>query len=507
MFDEGKEEKGNRNKELKLMKSLQGNAALFQEIFCHDDTIIFRSFEIGSLEKKCIVIYEDGMVDAERINENILGPMMNCNGEKFSKHPTLEQLVERVIQIDEVKKTGDIDMLVGAILYGDTVLLVDGVAEALIINTKGWQGRAVESPESEVIIKGPREGFVETLLVNISLIRRRVRSADLKFKLKELGIRTKTRICICYIEGLVNPKILAELENRINGIEIDGILGSNYIEEFIMDSPFSPFRTIGYTERPDVVVGNLLEGRIAVLCDGTPSVIVLPHLFLEYFQSSEDYYESYIYASINRLLRYLAFFLSTSVPAIYVALTTFHQEMIPTPLLLSISAAREGVPFPTIVEAILMLLAFEILREGGVRLPTPYGSTISFVGALILGQAAVEARLVSAPIVIVAALTGISNFLMPKLIGALIVVRTIFLLLSAFLGLYGYIFGVIGLFIHLMSMRSFGIPYMTEFSSFDPQDLKDTAIRAPWWYMRYRPKLIGRKNPARMKKYIPMEKR
>lgn len=501
-------QKEDQNRMSTLSKFLDKNVALFRDIFRDDQTIVFRDFEIQGTGDTCIIIYEDGMVSSEKINENILAPIMGCQAEKIDhKGTTLKDMLHRVIQIDEVEEIHDVDQLVGSVLYGDTMLLVDGVAGALLLNTKGWQTRSVSPPESEVIVKGPREGFVEGIMINISLVRRKIRNPELKFKFKEVGTRTKTQICICYMETLVNKKILSELEMRIEKIDTDSILGSNYIEEFIRDAPYSPFNTLGYTERPDVVAGNLMEGRIAVLCDGTPFVTILPHLFLEDFQSSEDYYENYFYASINRLLRYFAFFLSTSVPALYVALTTFHQEMIPTPLLLSISAAREGVPFPTIVEAILMLLAFELLREGGVRLPTPYGSTISFVGALILGQAAVEARLVSAPIVIVAALTGISNFLIPKIIGSLIIVRTIFLLLASFLGLYGYIFGVIGLFIHLMSLRSFGVPYMTEFGSLDPKDLKDTAIRAPWWYMRYRPKLIGSKNKIRMKPHKRMEKR
>ncbi len=241
----------------------------------------------------------------------------------------------------------------------------------------------------------------------------------------------------------------------------------------------------------------MLEGRISILCDGTPFVSTLPYLFIEYFQASEDYYNNYIFATINRLIRIIGFFLSTSVPAIYVALTTYHQEMIPTPLLLSISAAREGVPLPTVIEAMIMLFTFEIIREAGVRLPAAIGQAVSIVGALVLGQAAVAARLISAPMVIVTALTGISSFLTPQMIETLILIRFILLALSSFLGLYGYIFGIIGIFIHLMSLRSFGVPYMLNVSPINKQDVKDTAIRAPWWYMYYRPKLISDRNSVR----------
>jgi spore germination protein KA len=483
----------------KLYKDLDENIELFKKIFNNDDTIRFRGFETkGPSSLKCCLVFIDGMVNKEIVNENIIQPVVELSPQDLDiDKKVIDIFKDSIIVSSTVKIQKDVYDLLSSCLYGDAILLVDGFNEALLIDSKGWNTRSIEEPSSERIVRGPREGFNEAIMTNLTLIRRKIRSTDLKFKFRELGTRTKTKICICYVEGLASKEILAELNKRLDDIEIDGILESGYVEELVKDSPLSPFTTIGNTERPDIVAGNLLEGRIALIVDGTPHVLTLPHVFIEYFQANEDYYHGFIYASINRFIRIFAFFLSTSVPAIYIALTTFHQEMIPTPLLLSISAAREGVPFPTIVEALFMLLAFEILRETGVRLPKPAGSTISFVGALILGEAAVTARFVSAPIVIVTALTGISNFLLPQMVGALIVVRLIFLLLSAFLGLYGYIFGVIGLFIHLMAMKSFGIPYMLNIGSLDMQDIKDTAIRAPWWVMYLRPKLIGDNNKVR----------
>lgn len=225
--------------------------------------------------------------------------------------------------------------------------------------------------------------------------------------------------------------------------------------------------------------------------------LTIPHLFIEYFQANEDYYINFYFSSISRLLRILGFMITVSVPAVYVALVTFHQEMIPTPLLLSISAARQGVPFPTIVETILLLFVFEMLRETGTRMPTNIGQALSIVGALVLGQASVEAKIVSAPVVIVVALSGITGLMIPRIKGAAIILRFVFLLLSAFLGLYGFIFGITGLLLHLCELRSFGIPYMLHLTSLDPEDLKDTAIRAPWWYMKYRPRLIAANNRVR----------
>lgn len=491
-----------------LTKSLDENIILLKNIFKNDDTVMFREFETGNENKlKCCVVYIDGMVNNKLINEYIMEPIMKLEDKDISKKDMLNILYKKVLISSTMELRTDTNEMIADILYGNTILLVDGYDKSLKVDTKGFNQRSITEPTSEAVVRGPREGFNESILTNVTLLRRKIQSANLKFKIKEVGRITKTKVCICYIDGLANEKIVKEVNKRIDDIDIDSILESGYIEELIKDAPFSPFTTVGNTERPDIVAGNLLEGRIAIFIDGTPHVLTVPYIFIEYFQSNEDYYNGYIYSSINRILRIFAFFLSTSIPAIYVALTTFHQEMIPTPLLLAISASREGVPFPTIVEAMLMLLAFELLREGGVRLPAPIGSSISFVGAIILGQSAVNARFVSAPIVIITALTGITSYLTPRMIGGLIVVRFIFVILSAFLGLYGYIFGVIGLLIHLMAMRSFGIPYMLDIGSLNVHEVKDTTIRAPWWLMYFRPRMIANKNSIRKKKSTLPEKR
>ncbi|MEJ8553652.1 spore germination protein [Tepidibacter sp. Z1-5] len=484
------------NKTTKLTKSLEKNINTFKEVLKNNDSIIYRMFTDQTSNKtKYCVIFCDGMADKNSINEYIIDPIMK-NEESES---SMDDLLSNTICYSGIKTMDTLDQLIDAILYGDTILLENNNNKAAILDTKGWQTRSISEPQSEVVVRGPREGFTESININLTLIRRKILSKDLKYKYKILGKQTKTKICICYMENIASDKIVQEVEKRLDDIDIDGIIESGYIEELIRDEPLSPFITIGYTERPDVVAGNLLEGKIALICDGTPVVLTLPFLFIEYFQASEDYYNNFIYSSINRILRYVGFFLATSTPAIYLALVTYHQEMIPTPLLISISAAREGVPFPTIFEAIAMTFIFEVLREAGVRLPKPIGATISIVGALVLGDAAVKARFVSAPIVIIVGLTGISSFLVPKMIGAIIIIRVVFLLLASFLGLYGYIFGVIGLFIHLMSMRSFGVPYMMDLVSTKYQDIKDTAIRAPWWCMEYRPKFISNKNRIRKK--------
>ena len=338
------------------------------------------------------------------------------------------------------------------------MLFIDGVAEVIIIDTIGWRTRAISEPQAETIVRGPREGFTESLNLNLTLLRRRIVNPNLKLKFMRIGKQTKTLVCVCYIEGIAQEPILEELMTRLNNIDIDSILDSGYIEELIKDAPYSPFRTIINTERPDVVAGKLLEGRFAVICDGTPVVLTLPSIFVEVFQSNEDYYDNFLYSSFVRSLRWLCFFIGTSVPSIYVSLVMFHQELLPTSLLLSIYSSRKGVPFPTIVELFGMILLFELLKEAGLRMPKNIGGAVTIVGALVLGDAAVSARLVSAPIVEVTAITGIASFMLPQALG-IVMIRLILLVLSSILGLYGYIFGVMGILLHMMSIRSFGIPY------------------------------------------------
>jgi spore germination protein KA len=483
-----------------LSKSLEKNIKALKEIIGEDGTIVTRQFQNRENSSiKCCIIFSDGMIDDSIISRNIINPIIEGTLLKGEKN-TLDILQYQVIASSNVQKTSDINKILESLFSGYTVLFTEGFAEALLISTKGWQARSIDEPEGEKVLRGPREGFTESIITNLSMIRRKLKTPDLKFKFRTIGIRTRTRVCICYIDSIANKNILNELEKRLDDIEIDGILDSGYIQEIIKDSPFSPFKTIGNTEKPDVVAGKILEGRIAIIVDGSPIALTLPFLFIEYLQSSEDYYSNYYFASLNRILRIIGGMLTVLFPAFYVALVTFQQEMIPTPLILSISSSRQGVPFPTAVEVIVLLLIFEILRETETRMPAYVGQALSIVGALVLGQAAVQAKFVSAPVVIIVAVAGITGLMIPKLKGPVILLRYLFILLASLLGMYGIMFGIMGLFIYLFAMRSFGIPYMLYLSSLNFQDIKDTAIRAPRWYMEYRPRLIAAKNIVRMSK-------
>lgn len=474
---------------LPITGNLSEDIKYFKDIFKDDENIMFRFFSNKNSSINCCIIFEDHIVDKEMINENIVAPIMKCYLDEDIENK-IDFLMNKVLFCGDIKKSSNEQEIINSILYGDTVIFCSGSCRAVIVNTKDWKVRDVTEPEGESVIRGSREGFNESIDTNVSLIRRKINSPKLKFKYKEVGKITKTKICICYIDNLVSKEILQDLNSRLDKIKIDGILESGYIEEKIRDHPHCIFDTIGNTERPDVVAAKLLEGRIALICDGTPSVLTIPFVFTEYFQSSEDYNHHFVYGSFNRMLRISGFILATSVPAVYIALVTFHQELIPRELLLSIASSRKGVPFPTIIEAILMITVFEILREAGTRLPKNIGQAVSIVGALVLGEAAVAAGFVSAPMVIVIAITAISKFSVPKMAVPVVVIKGIFLLLAGFLGLYGYIYGMIGLSIYLFSMKSFGVEYMLKVGSINKEDLKDLGIRVPWEFMKNKSKFI-----------------
>lgn len=482
-------------------KSLGNNIALFKDIFKNDETLIVREFSNKWLEAaKCCIIYVDGMVNIEIINENILQPILrNDLSKQIDTENLLEELKNKVIVSNTVTIETDFTKIVNSIIYGDTLFLLDGYDKALVISSKGWQSRPITEPQASKVVRGPREGFTESISVNLTLLRRKIKTPDLKFKFKDIGSKTNTRTCICYVESLVSEEVLKELEQRLNKINIDGILDSGYIQELIKDAPYSPFETVGSSERPDVVAGKLLEGRVALFVDGSPFVLTVPYVIVENFQSNEDYYTNYIYSSLNRLLRALTAVTTIIIPAVYLSIVTYHQEMLPTSLLLSIAASRQDVPIPTAVSLFLMLLIFDILREVGTRMPSPIGQAVNIVGTLVLGQAAVEAKLVSAPVIIITAITGITTLMNINFSGPAVIFRTVLLLGATFLGIYGTIMCFIIMYLHLMSIRSFGIPYMMNVSRIKNHDGQDAWIRSPWWIMTLRPKIFGDKNIVRQK--------
>ena len=482
----------NRNIEtLQVTHSLEENIALLERLFVDVDTLRIRTVQNkNDPAARFAAVYTDGLVKSAAISESIVRPLL-VNDVLPPDENGLTGLLEEVIQGSEIESTESIKTIVESVTYGDTILFADGFSEAAILDTKHFHVRNVTEPENERVLAGPREGFVESLMVNLSLIRRKVRTHELKLKMMKLGKRTKTDICLCYMDGLVNKQVLAELKKRLSEIDIDSILDTNYITEFLSKDRITPFRMTGYTEKPDVIVGRILEGRIAIFADGSPMAITVPYLFAENFQSGEDYYLSYFYTSYSRLLRIFGFFLTCTVPAFYIAIVAFHHEMLPSNLLVSIAVERSGVPLPASLEAVLMLIVFDVLRETGVRMPTNIGQALSIVGALVIGQSAVEAKLIAAPMVIIVALTGITNLLVPKMNASVTIIRFLLLILSSCFGLFGFMIGVSFTGIHILSLRSLGIPQVIVPGTLQFQDVKDVALRMPWWLMRDRPRRLA----------------
>lgn len=386
---------------------------------------------------------------------------------------------------------------VSAILSGSAVIIADGVRCALAIHIEGIPNRSIQEPTTQTSVRGPKEGFIESIQTNISLIRRRIQNPRLRFESYVLGTDTRTDVVLAFLDQVVDSGILDEVRKRISDIKVSAILDSGNVKEMIEDRTFTPFPTILSTERPDQAAGSILEGKIAILVNGSPFALVVPSVFSDFFSTPEDYFERFSIASLIRLVRYIAFMLTLILPSGYVAITTFHQELIPTPLLISIASQREGVPFPSVVEILMMETTFEILREAGIRMPRAVGQTVSIVGALVIGQAAVEAGIVSNILIIVIALTAISNFVSPvySFAQAARIVKFVLILMASIFGLYGLILGLVFMVAHLACLRSFGVPFMSPIAPFKLRDMDDVFIRFPYWSLKKRPSYLHSKVP------------
>ena len=470
---------------------------LFFKNASHDSAdIIYRDFTSFS-GVKALMVFIEGMVNKDYLNRDVLLPF-TANFEKLVAVSALNRYeAKKLFTVSNLTDTPKLSEAIDAVIAGNAVVFIDGLDVAFIIDVKGWDKRAVAEPDAEAVIRGPREGFIESVKTNLTLLRRKVKNPNLVFEELSLGKQTNTLVYVAYIHGIVNLDVLQEVRNRLKKINTDSILETGQIEQYIEESWFSPLATIGNTQKPDIVAGKLLEGRVAVFCDGTPHVLTIPNLFIEAIQTSEDYYIRPLLASLLRIFRILAVLIGMFAPGLYVALQTFHQEMLPTVLLLRMAGSMEGVPFPAAVEAFIMVIFFELLRESGTRLPRPIGSAISIVGALIIGEGAVNAGLVSAPVVIVIALTGVGSFIVPTLTEVMTLYRILFLLLGGMMGLYGITCGVFVVLTQAVSLRSFGVPYFSSIAPISRSGLKDFIFRFPLWMMKLRPPFLVKQNVKR----------
>ena len=480
---------------IEISKRLEDNEAYLRREFANITDIVFREFYVG--KNRCLAVWFKGMIDNRVSRDLFHSLMLDLPPEDLREVPGREladYLNKHFLPFYSTARVTDLAEIKRWVLMAKLVMLIDGCPVGLMLEAEHTPTRNVSEPVVESTVAGPRDGFVESLLVNTALIRKRLGDAKLKSENFILGRRSNTLVTLMYIEELANPKILEEVRQRINRIDIDSLSDSSYLKELIQDRRFSLFPLMKNTERPDRVVADLLEGRFALIVNGTPQVLTAPTLFVEFLQTSDDYYLNPTVAWMIRILRYLALNIAAGLPAIYIALTTYHQEMIPIPLIFTIAGARETVPFPAYFDALFLLLIFELLWESSIRLPRVVGAAINIVGALVLGQAAIQAGLVSPFLVIVIAATVISNFSLGsgyELASGLRLIRIVFMTAAAVLGFYGISLIYLALLVHLTGLRSFGVPYLEPWAPSRWRELKDTVYRAPRWGVTERPALIA----------------
>ncbi|WP_211274627.1 spore germination protein [Anaerobacillus arseniciselenatis] len=479
-----------------IHKNLNKNVEALRQVFSADLNSDFKVRYVYLTSLKCDValLYLNGMVNFESIETTVIRPLIEKEG-VYGKGSLSEIVGKEILVNKDVQKIEALDDAKIEILRGNTIIFIDNEAVALSITTAGFEHRGVEKPQSENVLKGPMESFVESGFINRSLIRKQVHNEHLITESLTVGKKKSTVISMLYINDIVNHDLVEKVKKRIDEINVDCLQGVSILEQHIEERPYSLLPSILYTERPDRAAAFLQEGHIVLIMDNSPACLVVPVTIWSFFHTAEDYYQRWAYGNFIRCVRFFAIFVALLVPSLYIAITNFHVEMIPADLVLSIAATRERVPFPSIVEVIIMEIAFELLREAGVRIPSAIGPTIGIVGALILGQAAVEANIISPILVIVVAVTGLASFAIPDISFSFFIrlLRFVFLFFGATMGLFGVAACLTVLIAYCSTAKSFGVPFFAPISP-HYRSSKDTLIRPPLWKMWLRPFYVSRKN-------------
>lgn len=473
-----------------VYEDLKKNEAYIREK-CRDCAdILIRPMKLGQDKKTdCLVVYLEVAVSNMMLQDSIIGKLIN----HFWELP--DRLMKEFLEgnsfgISDVKELKTLEEAMDAMLAGNAIFFMDHYPKAIKISSKGYPSLGVAKAESEKVLRGAKEGFSDTVKINSALIRKRLKDTRLKVEEQQAGVRSHTMIQILYMEDLVREELLEEIKSRLERFEIDGVLDSGIIEQLTEDVWYSPFPQFQTTERPDRAAMELLNGRIVLLCDNSPMALVLPASFHSFMQTSEDRYNRFEMVSFLRILRYIAMLTATLLPGIYLATIRFHTQILPVNLILSFAEAREGVPFPSVVELIFLELSFELIREAGVRMPGALGSAVGIVGGLIIGQAAVTANIVSPIVVIIVALTALGSLAIPneEFSSPFRLLKYMFLLLGGFLGVFGMVLGIYLVISHLSGLLSFGMPYLLPFVKKENETGQgDGIFRRPLRKMRIRP--------------------
>ncbi|WP_216827559.1 spore germination protein [Alkalihalobacterium elongatum] len=454
-----------------------------KNIVGESDDIVQRDFLIGK-GLKATLFYVDGLADENGIETKVIKPLLHFSDdevERLKGDALLNHLTKEVTHFIEFSIETTYDNAILPLMSGETLLVIDGIPKFILLETRSFNQRAIEEPESEIVVRGPRDGFNEVLHTNVMLLRRRIRDPNLTVQFGQIGRRSKNDFALIYVKGIANMDLVEEMRYRISCIDVDNIEGTGGLEQFVEDNVLSPFPQLIRTERPDKTTSHLLNGKVVIVLDSTPFALIAPLTFEEYFKSPEDNYDRWQISSLYRVLRYTGAFIAMFLPALYIAMVSYHQGMIPTTLALSIAGSREGVPFPAFIEALLMEFTIELLREAGVRLPRPVGQTIGIVGGLVIGDAAVRAGIVSPIMVIVVALTAIASFSLPAYNISITfrMLRFGVMIAAATFGLFGIVISYILINIHLVGLRSFGSYYTSPYAPYHFANWLDLVIKAP----------------------------
>jgi hypothetical protein len=466
-----------------ISTSVSQNLAKIQQYFSQNDYLVVRNMTKNDGQLLASIIYMNILVDETILNQQIIRKM--SEDLLYLKGQADEAITSSLYSLGAVRLLPHLDAVVSTITDAGFVIFVEGRSESYGMMLPGYETRAIEEPKLEPNVRGPREGFTEDLQTNLGMVYRRLKTSELKSKSYIIGRRSQTKVSVLYLDTQVDHAVLEKLMSKLDAIDLNVLGDSAQIEEWIQDNTFSPFPQILNTERPDRIVTALNRGKIAIITDGTPIALIAPSSFFEMMHPSEDLYERFYFANFLRLIRLITLFTSLFGPSLYIALTTFHLEMIPTPLMMAFLSAKAGIPFPSFIEAFIMEVAFEVLREASLRLPRAVGQSVSIVGALIIGEAAVQSGIVSRPVVIVVAMTGIASFTIPSFSTAIALrmLRFPLMFLAASTGVFGLSLGLFAILLHLCSLRFCGVPFL---EPVDSESLKNTFKKFILLPARYR---------------------
>lgn len=473
-------------------KSLQGNIAYFKARFGDAFDVKYRYCRLCGNEVCFVMI--DGMCDSLLATEQIVLPIIEADYDKLRGDKLLNAAADSVSASIDKAVTNDLNKAIREAIYGNIIMLCENAEFVVMFGVQGFPKRAVLEPDTETQERGSREGFVESFKDNVTMLRRRIGSPVFKTQVIEVGKTSKTRACVCYMSDRVDGQMLDEVVERLKNATLDTVVGSGYLQPFLDGRQPSLFSGVGYTQRPDVLTAKIAEGKICVIVDGTPDALIVPYLFAEHFHSLDDYLKRPYYAAFIRLLKIIAFLFSVFLPGLYVAVCTFHQELIPETMIASITGQESRTPFPVMLEALFIHLVYEVVREAGLRMPKSVGHAISIVGALVVGESAVTAGIISAPMLIVVGLTAVSSFVVSSLYEPVALLRFSFIIVGGFSGLYGIMLCFAVVLINASAINPYGVPFTSPISPTKPGALRDLVFRGEWTRLGKRRMRIDKMN-------------